>query len=190
MPQKRQITAIERKKIVQICNVRAADGSARHDKPVRPGKSNERGCRDMFCHFNSSARSPTSSKKAASLAIGWLPARPNPQPVESQRFILGVPQPFRDFLCLECAIPRVQFMIEQLGNFFDRARFPDSVQSSRDVLVERASRIGSLRHFTCPSRPKRRVCLMIFLPGLELRYSASSWLSHKGCGYGSCPQTE
>jgi hypothetical protein len=109
------------------------------------------------------ARSPTSSKKAASVAIGWLPAGPNPQPIESQGFILGVPQPFQDFFCLECAIPSVQFMIEQLGNFFDRARFLDFVQSSRDVLVERASRIESLRHFTCPSRPKRRDCLMIFL---------------------------
>jgi hypothetical protein len=55
--------------------------------------------------------------------------------VESQGFILGVPQPFRDFLFMECAIPRVQFMIEQLGNFFDRARFADFVQSSRDVPV-------------------------------------------------------
>jgi len=95
----------------------------------------------MFCHFNSSARSPTSSRKTASLAIGWLPARPSPQPVESQGFIRGVPQPFRDFPCLECAIPRVQFMIEQLGNFFDRARFPDFVQSSGNVPVERAFRI-------------------------------------------------
>jgi hypothetical protein len=101
----------------------------------------QRYCREMFCHYNSSGMSPTSSKKAASLAIVWLPTRPNPQPVESQGFILGVPQPFRDLLCLECAIPRVQFMIEQLGNFFDRARFPDFVQSSRDVPVERASRI-------------------------------------------------
>jgi hypothetical protein len=98
-------------------------------------------CRDMFCHYNSSGTSSTSSKKSVSLAIGWLPARPNPQPVESQGFVLGVPQPFRDFLCLECAIPRVQFMIEQLGNFFDRARFSDFVQSSREVPVERASRI-------------------------------------------------
>jgi hypothetical protein len=48
------------------------------------------------------------------------------------------------------------------------------------VLVERASRIGRLRHLTCPCRPKRRVCLMIFLPGLKLRHSASSWLSDKG----------
>jgi len=87
------------------------------------------------------ARSPTSPKKATSVAIGWLPARPTPQPVECHGLILGIPQPFRDFLCLECAILRVKFMIEQLSNFFDRARFPDFVQCSRDVLVERASRI-------------------------------------------------
>ena len=75
-----------------------------------------------------------------------LPAGTSPGPIECQRCVPGVPQPLCDFFCLEGQVFEFEVTIEQLGNLFGGARFPDLVQRSRNVLVE-TTRIWTLAHF-------------------------------------------
>ncbi len=57
-----------------------------------------------------------------------LPAGTSPWPIESQCCVAGAPQPLCDFFGLEGPVFEFEVTIEQLGNFFCGARFPDLVQ--------------------------------------------------------------
>jgi hypothetical protein len=48
----------------------------------------------------------------------------------------GIPQPGRNFFSLKRPISWAEVAIEQLCDFFSRARFLDLVQRSQNVLVE------------------------------------------------------
>jgi len=78
---------------------------------------------------------------------GWsLLSRTSYWPIQCQCCVLAVSQPFRDVICLERAVPKVQVTIEQLGDFAGGAWFPNLVQRSQNVLPETTTRIWSLLH--------------------------------------------
>src|SRR5258708_10892269 len=77
---------------------------------------------------------------------GGLPARPIFQPIQAQHLFAGVPQPGRNFSFLKRPISGTEVAIEQLCDFFSRARLLDPVQRSKDMLVKTAVRIGRLLH--------------------------------------------
>ncbi len=77
---------------------------------------------------------------------GGLPARAVFQPVQAQHLLAGVPQPSRNLSFLKRPISGTEVAIEQLCDFFSRARLFDPVQRSKDMLIETAVRIGRLTH--------------------------------------------
>jgi hypothetical protein len=76
-----------------------------------------------------------------------LPAGTSFQPIQIQHLGIGVPQPCGNFSRLKRPVSRTQVAIEKIRNFFSRARLPDSIQCSKDVLVEVAVRIWSIGRF-------------------------------------------
>ena len=67
------------------------------------------------------------------------------EPVKTQHFFLRAPQPSRHLSRLEGAISGLEVAIQQFRNFFRRARLPDFIQRTKNVLAETA-RIGNPMH--------------------------------------------
>jgi hypothetical protein len=77
---------------------------------------------------------------------GVLPARTILQPIQTEHLVAGVSQPGRDFFRLKRPIPWAKVAIEQLCDFFSRARSLDLVQRSEDMLPKTVIRIWRLGH--------------------------------------------
>jgi hypothetical protein len=75
---------------------------------------------------------------------GGLPARAVFQPVQPQHLFAGIPQPSRNFSCLERPVSGTEIAIEQLSDLFSRARLLDPVQRSEDMFVETTVRVWRL----------------------------------------------
>lgn len=75
---------------------------------------------------------------------GPLPARASFQPIQTEHVFAGVPQPGRNFSRLKRPISGTEVAIEQLCDFFSRARLLDLVQGSPYVFVEAAVRVWNL----------------------------------------------
>jgi hypothetical protein len=73
---------------------------------------------------------------------GGLPARAVFQPVQPQHLFAGIAQPSRNFSFLKRPVSGTEVAVEQLCDFFSRARLLDPVQRSEDMFVETAIRIG------------------------------------------------
>jgi len=65
---------------------------------------------------------------------GGLPARAVFQPVQAQHLFAGIPQPRRNFSFLKRPISRTEVAIEQLSDFFSRARLLDPVQRPKEEI--------------------------------------------------------
>src|SRR5207253_7712812 len=74
------------------------------------------------------------------------PAPAISQPIQTAHVFLGVAQPGRNIPHLKRLISRAEVAIEQLCEFFSRARLLDLVQGSEDMLVETVARLWNLAH--------------------------------------------
>jgi hypothetical protein len=75
-----------------------------------------------------------------------LPAWTISQPIQTEHVVFGVAQPSRNFSHLKRLVSQAKVAIEQLCDFFSRARLLDLVQGSQDMLVETVVRIWNLAH--------------------------------------------
>lgn len=98
--------------------------------------------------------------------VTGLPAGTSFRPIQSQSFVSGVAQPGCNFSRLKRPFSRPKVTIEQLGNFFSRAWFPNLVQCSKDMVFEAMVRVSNLTHF-------RLSDLKMNLPKAD--HSVSAW---------------